>query len=114
MPERRQLKRRHLVYYLRVVNRDTNREVGHVMDVTPEGLLVMSKRRIQVGRRIKLRMVLPDPLASEQTVEFEGKSLWTGKDVNPDFFDTGFKLSRISRRHLATIRTLIKDHGFRD
>ena len=114
MADRRKLKRRHLVYYLRVVNAETNRELGHVMDVTPDGLLVMSKHRVQVGRRLKLRMTLPGGADEEQRLRFEGVTVSTGKDVCPGFYDTGVKVKRLTRRDLSAIRSLLDDHGFRD
>jgi hypothetical protein len=34
--------------------------------------------------------------------------------VNPEFYDTGFRFEKISRKHLAELETLIEDYGFRD
>ncbi len=112
--DRRKVKRRHLIYYLRVFDRTNGRQVGHLVDLTPEGMMVMSERPIRVGRTISLRMTLPGEGGREQTVEFDATSLWTAADVNPDFYDTGFKFEKISKRHLAQIETLIDDYGFRD
>ena len=114
MSERRKLKRRHLIYYLRVFDRATGRQVGHLVDLTPDGIMVMSERPIRVGRTIGLRMALPSQGGQEGTLEFDATSMWTSHDVNPDFYDTGFKLSKVSRKHLAQIETLIEDYGFRD
>jgi hypothetical protein len=113
MPERRKVKRRHLIYYLRVFHRSTGRQVGHLVDLTPEGMMLMSERPIRVGRTLPLVMTLPSA-AGEQKVEFDATSLWTSADVNPDFYDTGFKFEKVSRRHLAQLETLIDDFGFRD
>ncbi len=114
MPERRKLKRRHLIYYLRVFDRTNGRQIGHLVDLTPDGMMLMSERPIRVGRTIGVKMVLPPESARERTIEFDATSMWTSQDVNPDFYDTGFKLSRVARKHLAEIQTLIEDYGFRD
>lgn len=114
MPDRRKVKRRHLIYYLRVFDRATGRQLGHLVDLTPDGMMMMSERPVRVGRTIGLKMVLPGEAAREQVLEFDATSMWTSPDVNPDFYDTGFKLSKVSRRHLAQIETLIDDYGFRD
>ncbi len=114
MAERRKLKRRHLIYYLRVFDRATGRLLGHLVDLTPDGMLLMSERPVRVGRTVGLRMVIPGAGAGDQTIEFDAVSKWTNKDVNPDFYDTGFALSGVSRKHLAQIETLIDDFGFRD
>jgi hypothetical protein len=115
MAETRKLKRRHLIYYLRVMDSRTGRLLGHLVDVTTEGIMLMSQQPIPTGELFKLRMVLPAE-APEQTVtiDLEAKSLWSRKDVNPDFFDTGFQIVTASPPQLAAIATLIDDHGFRD
>jgi hypothetical protein len=114
MPERRKLKRRHLIYYLRIFDRATGRLLGHLVDLTPDGMMMMSERPVRVGRTVGLRMVIPGTAASDQTIEFDATSKWTSQDVNPDFYDTGFELSGITRKQLARIETLIDDFGFRD
>lgn len=114
MPERRKVKRRHLIYYLRVFDRTTGRQIGHVVDLTADGLMLMSERPIRVGRTIPMRMALPGDGRSEETLEFEATSLWASQDVNPDFYDTGFKVEGLTRKQLARIETLIEDYGFRD
>jgi hypothetical protein len=114
MADRRKVKRRHLIYYLRVFDRSSGRQLGHLVDLTPEGMMVMSERPIRVGRKVELKMTLPGDTEREQAVEFDATSLWTSEDVNPDFYDTGFKFEKISRKHLAQLETLIDDFGFRD
>ena len=41
MDERRRLKRRHLIYYLRVFNQATDQLIGHLVDLTTEGTLTV-------------------------------------------------------------------------
>ena len=113
MAERRKVKRRHLIYYLRVFDRISGRQLGHLVDLTPDGMMLMSERPVRVGRTIGCKMVLPGG-SDEQTIEFDATSLWTAEDVNPDFYDTGFKFEKISPADLAQIETLIDDYGFRD
>ncbi len=114
MPDRRRLKRRHLLYYLRVTDTHTGRLIGHLVDITPDGVLIMSERRIRLGRTITLRMALPGQRGGGTGLEFEATSLWHRRDVNPDFWDIGFRTTALSRKQAAAIETLIEDYGFRD
>jgi hypothetical protein len=115
MHERRQLRRRHLIYYLRVIDTRTGRLLGHLVDVTTDGMMLMSPEPIPVGERFRLRMALPsDEEAQPETIEFEARSLWSRQDLNPDFHDTGFQFVGPSPRQMAAVATLIDDHGFRD
>ena len=115
MNERRLLKRRHLIYYLSVEDIDTDRALGHLVDVTADGIMLMSPEPIQAGQVFRLRMTIPTEAdGTRQTIEFQAKSVRCGKDVNPDFFDTGFHMVSLTPTQLGLIETLIEDHGFRD
>jgi hypothetical protein len=116
MQERRRLKRRTLIYYLRVLDRDSGTEIGHLVDITTDGILVMSTTPLEVGRRFRLGMQLPLPgdAPGSESVEFEAESIRSSRDVNHDFVDTAFKVTSLSERHRHHIETLIEDYGFRD
>jgi hypothetical protein len=113
--DKRSVKRRHLIYYLSVTDAAAGRPLGHLVDVTTEGIMLLSRDPIPVGRTFALRMALPSGVSEHvEDVEFEAKSLWCQKDANPDFYDTGFQLMSTSPRQLAVIGTLISDYGFAD
>jgi hypothetical protein len=114
MPETRRLKRRHLLYYLRVSNARTRKLIGHLADITSDGVMLVSERRIRLGRTIPLRIALPGQPRGGQKLEFEVVSLWHRRDVNPDLWDVGCRTADLTRRQAATIETLIDDYGFRD
>jgi hypothetical protein len=114
MSERRKLKRRHLLYYLRVYNALTGRLLGHLVDISPGGVMVMSQNRRRIGRTVVLRMVLPNQPRRAKILEFEATTKWCRRDVNPDFWDTGFETTTLSRKQMIAIETLVEDYGFRD
>jgi hypothetical protein len=114
MQSRRRLKRRHLVYYLEVTTGQDRRLVGHLVDITPDGVMLMTEREMQTGETLPLRMTLPGEPAEDQALEFEATSLWCRPDVNPDFWDVGFKTEGLSLEQASIIETLIEDYGFRD
>lgn len=57
MEEQRGLKRHLLRYYLWVFNKKDNSLIGHVGDITMEGIMLVSKEPIPVGDIIQFRMV---------------------------------------------------------
>jgi hypothetical protein len=113
-PTQRGLKRSHLVYYLRVFTTDTHRLLGHVADITPEGLMVVSEQPVQVGREMGLRVVLPRAINGRVEVELGALSLWSRGDANPDLYDTGFRFVHIDDDDRAVIRRLVEEYGFAD
>ncbi len=113
MKEQRKLQRRHLIYYLRVFNNDTNEVLGHLINITPEGIMVMSEEPLETNKVYRLRMDLPADVFKKKMIEFEAESRWCKKDVNPEFYDTGFKIKNLDSEDSRMIERLIDDYGFR-
>ena len=77
MQEKRRLKRWHLIYHLRIYDQQTDSLVGHVVDITTEGLRVVSEWPIPTGRDFQLWMDLPDNDSAGTTrIWFRARSLW--------------------------------------
>ena len=95
MVEKRQLKRRHLIYYLRVFDRTTDQLIGYLVDITTGGLKLMSEEPLDINKTLQLRMELPVETSHKfinKPVTFDAVSLRSDVDVNPQFYITGFKI----------------------
>ena len=57
MNEKRKLNRRHLIYYLRVFDRDTSILIGHLVDITAEGIMLISEDPIETDNIFQLKML---------------------------------------------------------
>ena len=114
MPERRKLQRRHLIYYLRVFDRNTDQLIGHLVDITPEGVMLISEDSIETDIIFQLRMVLSAKIEGSRQITFAAKSIWCKKDINPDFYDTGFQLQKVEPKDIEVIKCLVDELGFRD
>jgi hypothetical protein len=112
--DRRKFKRRYLMYYSRVFDRQTGSLLGHVVDITPEGIMLISEKPLEVNRQYKLRMELPDEITNRPKLDFDAHSVWNSKDVNPDFYDTGFRLLNVPQEDVAIIERMITDYGLRE
>ena len=114
MLEKRKLKRRHLIYYLRVFDRNTDALVGHLVDIASEGILLISERSVETDQIFQLKMVLPAEILGKEQLHFDARCVRCQKDINPDFFNIGFQLQKVVRNHFLVIEQLIDDLGFRD
>ena len=114
MLEKRKLKRRHLIYYLRVFDRNTDALVGHLVDIASEGILLISERSVETDQIFQLKMVLPAEILGKEQLHFDARCVRCQKDINPDFFNIGFQLQKVARNHFLVIEQLIDDLGFRD
>lgn len=112
MRENRHLTRWRLIYYLRVFERDSGKLLGHVVDITVEGMMLVSAEPIEIGRDFDVHMALPAPDGTPREIAFRVHSLWKGEDVNTDFHDTGFRLVDPSEDAILAIREVIEDLRF--
>ncbi len=110
--EQRKVKRSHLIYYLRVFDRESGNLLGHLVNITPDGIMLVGESPVEAGRQFQLRMQLKSIMGGKNHIDFEAESLWSNNDINPDFFDSGFKLLKIDSSDQVIIQELINDYGF--
>jgi len=115
MPQiQRKLRRRHLIYYLRVFERDTGELLGHLVDLTPEGVLLMGERALEPGTSLTMTMDLPTEICGKPKLQFVGHCVWSRQDPNTGLHDSGFRLDDLPLPELNVMGVLIDDYGFRD
>lgn len=112
--ERRRIKRRHLIYYLRVTDSNTGNLMGHLVDINTQGIMLMSEEQIEPGMVFSMSASWHNLDQKEESVQFKAESRWCKKDVNPTFYLTGYKLIDVSHEAFGTIQDLIEDLGFDD
>jgi hypothetical protein len=88
--------------------------LGHLVDITTRGIKLVSKEQIPLNRTYILKLKLPAGYFQENEIHFEGKSLWSSNDVNPDFFDTGLEVTSLSLEERKILHKLIEQLGFND
>jgi hypothetical protein len=114
MSDRRTLHRRHLIYYLKVFEKKSGNLLGHLVDITEEGLMIVSENSIKEGKVFKLRMALPREIEGKEEIEFDALSMWCHPDVNPSLFGVGFKFEYVDTLSRQIIFELIHEFGFSD
>ncbi len=114
MRERRKIKRRHIMFYSRVFNRQTGELIGYLGDLTQEGAMVISEEPLEINEIYKLRLDLPADLYQKAILGLEARSVWCKPDVDPNFFNTGFKFLGIATQDLTIIQRIIADYKFQE
>ncbi len=112
--DRRTIKRRHLIYYLRVWDLKTDKLLGHVVDINTSGFMLISESQIQPDQRFELEIRWKAPDEQEIQIQFQAVSRWSSNDINPAFFDTGFELMEHVEDVLEPIREMIEEYGFQN
>ncbi|MGB1466563.1 MAG: PilZ domain-containing protein, partial [Alcanivorax nanhaiticus] len=79
-----------------VFDRSTGGNVGRLMNLSPDGFKLFSRRDIEPGQRLHLGMVLPDQIAGVNTISFDAKSIWCENLDAPGEFQVGFQFVNLS------------------
>jgi len=114
MEDRRKFKRRYLAFYSRVFDVRSHHLLGHVVDITPQGLMLISEIPLPTDTAFRLEIELPDDFAAKHTITFDAKSRWCQADIDPHFFNTGFQLFDIAAEDVEIIQSIVDTYGFRD
>lgn len=110
----REVERRHLVFYLRVFDGMSSKVIGHIVDISAQGLMLISDSAVPVNENYRLRMRLPAEIADKDEIIINATSRWCKQDVNPDFFITGFQIFDLTPEIEKYILCLIDDFSFND
>jgi len=108
----RKVERRHLVFYLRVFDGMGSKVIGHIVDISAQGLMLISDDPLPVHEDYRLRMRLPAEIVDRDELVLNATSRWCRQDDNPDFFITGFQISDLTPDVEKYISCLIEDFSF--
>ena len=96
-----------LVNNLRVFNAENNKILGHLMNVTTEGIMIISEHPLAVDTEFQLKMAIPIGNATTD-IELDARSIWTKADDDPHFYKTGLQFTLCSEESIQAISTLIE------
>ncbi len=108
MEERRKLPRRHLYYYSRVFDEDTREMAGRLVDITHEGMMMVSEKPISSDNEYKFKLILPEAIEGKRNLVIEAKSKWSKQASIENQYDNGFAFVNINDKSARIIDRLIK------
>jgi hypothetical protein len=113
--ERRKLKRRKLAYYMLVRDGYSQKTIGHLVDISPTGLMLDCQSRMPVEKEFHLRLDTTSDVANKNFITFTARSKWCRPDsFDPSLFDVGFSIIGISAEDAAVIRRIAEKYAAQD
>ena len=112
--ERRQIKRRHLIYYLMVVDAETDQKIGFLVDITTSGIMMMTDAPVAIGSVREMKMFVRSELSSCDSLQFRAECRWCEKSPNGVSYDAGFRLLDVPADMFQDIEQIIAEIGFND
>lgn len=113
-PNQRKVARRHLIYYLRVFDTASGELLGNLVDISTNGIMLVSDKPVKSNVHYRLMMVLPETVDGSRDVHFDAESRWCQKDANQDFYDAGFELLNPSMEFMDAVDKLVEDCLFKE
>lgn len=109
--DKRQFKRRHLIYYLRIYDGISSRIVGHAVDISQQGMMLLSDEPVAVHEEYRLRMCFPGVAYGQEELVFDAVCRWCRQDDNPAFYMAGFQIQNLLPEETRFIQSLIDEFG---
>ncbi|MDJ0808078.1 MAG: PilZ domain-containing protein [Gammaproteobacteria bacterium] len=110
--ERRMLQRRQLVYYLRAWDADKSEMLGHIVDFTSHGLMLISEEPVQIGGEYSLEVRLPDAQGDIRPINFRAICRWSGSKNHSSHFDSGFEVVDQAVEGIDSLNQMTSVYGF--
>lgn len=110
MSEKRKFNRIHLIHYLRLFDRKTGDLIGNLVDLTAEGLQLISEKAIAPGTVLHIRMEFPEEVDGERELHLNAEAVWCDHQLDPDLFSVGCKLIPVTLNNVTIIRDLIRSY----
>lgn len=107
MDDRRQEARKSTSDYFLVYDSETDQLIGRVLDLTCEGAMMISEAQVDIPKAFKCRLVLPRMYGKKRMISFEAESIRCEKNLELDWFETGYRIFNISSGDHAALKQVL-------
>lgn len=107
--DKRSQVRRRMNKFLRVMDRSTGHVLGRVMDMTSNGMMIVSAQGLQDNETLSLSLILPADFETAEKVDFDACVVWANSSGYSSNIATGMKITNISKENSELICRLLKD-----
>ena len=109
MQERRTVKRMKPYYYLRVYEKDSGDYAGSVIDISRNGMRLVSEDSREPGSTHRFEILLPGDSILGDSVELLARARWSTPHPEEPSYECGFEFAEPASDGILTIAALIKD-----
>ncbi len=107
MSDQRVHKRSLLVSYLDAHDTATNEVVGYVVDISQGGMMVISKKPINVKMSISLAINVPEEVIETKVFNVTARSIRSIKDEDLNYYNTGFMFNELRPEDLPVLDNIV-------
>ena len=104
--------RKHVIYFSEIHDKANPLFSAHLVDISKEGIMVITGEEIETNKRFQLEIILPEEVDGRDKINCMAISKWCKKDINPDYYATGFEVEGLDIIDSELIEFLIYEYGF--
>jgi hypothetical protein len=104
MEEHRKSTRKIANEVLEVTDQITSMQIGRVVNISSDGLMILSEEPMLAGSVLKMNMTLP---FGDSKVSFQAEVVWSSEATQPDSYWSGLHITEISPENVLEIDKLI-------
>ncbi|ALG67606.1 PilZ domain-containing protein [Beggiatoa leptomitoformis] len=107
--------RKNLLFYLDVLEKDSEELLGHLGDISDSGIMLITSYTMPLGESRDIIIKLPDiEEFTKQTIEAEVEIRWSRPDANPEFNCVGCLFLNLAPENKPLIKKVQEVLGFDD
>jgi len=91
-----------------VIDLNINQSIGNLIDINSDGMRIQSDEVMEIGPIFKLKIDLPEEIKGCDRLIVDARSLWSNKDVDQEFYQTGFEFLEKLPFHNEIIKLLFE------
>ncbi|MBN2144417.1 MAG: PilZ domain-containing protein [Candidatus Aureabacteria bacterium] len=105
MLNRRKIPRNHLYEFFKTVDRNTNQLIGHLTDISVEGINLITNQKIEPYQVYELKVLLPEYMKYE-SISLDVICVWCNTELPDYVYRAGFQLLKISIKDKEVIESV--------
>ncbi len=100
--------RRYSRRYFDVIDQDKKVSVGHLVDLTLEGMKTVGSKETNKGEIFNFKIDLPREVKGVHEILVKAQCVWCNKESDAELYFTGFRILLITPPFVEIIETLIE------
>jgi len=108
MIEGRKLERMHVISYVKVQETESDQIIGHLRNVTVQGMQLHGCVPMEPKSKIQLRMFFPPTLDESGEITFDANVIWCSESADTTAYNTGVRLVDVSEEQTEIIEQFIE------
>jgi hypothetical protein len=114
MDEKRKLERKNLGFFARTFDRETGELLGHLVNLTNEGAMLLCEVPLAVDKIYRLHMEISKSIFGRGHLDFEARCIWCQpEDIAPHLYNAGFHFTRLDPAGLKVVEQIIEEYHIR-